>query len=260
MAGLDSFSVFYYGYVIDSSSKFINFDEGGGELSAELEVGSYTLDQMRTQIKTAMDAVGADTYTISVDRQTRKITISSTGTFSLLLGTGSQVGSSPFSILGFTTGTDTASAASHTSDFASGDIYEPQFRLQDYIDAENYQEFIDSKVNEAASGDLEVVNFGTRKFVEMSFHWITNITPQDGKAIKQNATGLQDARRFLQYITQKNPIEFMSNIDDRDTFERLVLESTPTNQKGTGYKLNPLYSRSLPDYYEINRLKFRKFD
>lgn len=257
---LSTFSIFYYGFTIDANNKFINFDEGGGELSAELEQGSHTMDEMRTIIKTAMDAAGGDTYTVSVNRTTRKFTISSTGTFSLLLGTGSQVGASPFSLLGFTSGSDTASASSHTSTSGAGLTYEPQFVLQDYVNDEDFQEKIDSKVNESASGVLEVVNFGTRKFIELSLKFITNILPQDGKVIKGSGSGVQNARAFLQDITKKHPVEIMEDISDRDTFKKLVLESTPSSSSGTAYKLNELVGQNLPGYYEINRLKFRKFD
>lgn len=257
---VSTFSIFYYGFEINSDNKFMNFDEGGGELTATLQQGSFTLDEMRTVIKTAMDAVGGDTYTISIDRSTRKITISSTGTFSLLLSSGTQIGASPFTLLGFTSTSDTASASSHTGTSGAGFIYEPQFVLQDFIDDGNFQEKIDAKVNESANGVLEIINFGTRKFIEFSMKYITSLTPQDGKVIKNNPNGLADAQAFLQEITKKNPIEFMQDISDRDTFEKLVLESTPTSRTGSGYRLKELFSKNLPDYFEINRLKFRKFD
>lgn len=253
---LSTFSVFYFGFEITSNNRFINFDEGGGELSAELEIGSFTLDEMRTQIKTAMDAAGTDTYTITISRSDRIITISSTGTFSLLLSTGSQIGASPFTLLGFTGGADTASAASHSGDSAAGFKYEPQFILQDFVDDEDFQEKIDSSVNESADGTLEVVNFGTREFTEMSIKFATNIA-QDGKLIKNNPNGVTNLRTFLQEITKKNPIEFMEDIDDPDTFEKLVLEAAPGSSTGTGYRLTELVNRNLPGYYEINRLRFR---
>lgn len=257
---LSTFSIFYYGFTITSTNKFINFDEGGGELTATLQQGSFTLDEMRTQIKTSMDAIGSDTYTVSIDRGLRIITIASTGTFSLLLSTGSQVGNSPFSLLGFTSGADTASAASHSGNAAAGFSYEPQFVLQDYVSDDNFQEKIDSKVNESASGILEVVNFGVRKFMQFSLKYITSITPQDGKVIKNNSTGVADAQAFMQYITNKNPIEIMEDISDRDTFKKIVVESTSNSKQGTAYRLKELDTQNLPGYFEINRLKFRKFD
>lgn len=255
---LSTFSTFYYGFEITSDNQFLNFDEGGGELSASLEIGAYSMDEMRTVIKTAMDAAGGDTYTVAINRTTRVFTISSTGSFSLLLGTGTQVGASPFSLLGFTSGSDTASASSHSSTSAAGFEYQPQFQLQDYIDANNFQEKIDSSVNESANGIIEVVNFGIRKFTEFSLKFVTNYA-QDNYVIKNDPSGVANAQAFLQEITSKNPVEVMFDIDDRDTFDKLVLESTPTSRQGTAYKLNELTGRNLPGYYEINRLKFRVF-
>ena len=143
-----TFSVFYYGYNIDANNKFFNFDEGGGELTAELTEGTYTLTEILVNLKTALDAVGTDTYSVTVDRSNRKITIASTGTFSILLGTGTQKGTSPYVLLGFTGTSDTASASSHTSSSASGSSFEPQFYIQDFTDDNDYQEKIDSKVQE----------------------------------------------------------------------------------------------------------------
>ena len=257
---LSTFSTFYYGFTITDDNKFLNFDEGGGELSAELQEGAYSMDEMRTIIKTAMDAAGADTYTVTISRADRIFTITSSGTFSLLLSTGTQIGASPFTLLGFTSGVDTASLAAHSGSDAAGFEYRPQFVLQDYVDKDNFQEKIDSSVNESASGKLEVINFGTRKFSELSLKFITDITPQDGKVIKSNSSGVADAQSFLQEITNKNPVEFMGDIDSPDTFDKVVLESTPTSRQGTAYKLDELVAQNLPGYFEINRLKFRVFD
>lgn len=251
-------SVFYYGFTITSANKFLNFDEGSGELTAELSVGSYTMTEMLAVVKNAMDTIGTDTYTVSVDRDTRKFTISSTGTFSLLLSTGSQVGVSPFSLLGFTSGSDTTTAASHTGSSGAGSEYVTQFFLQDYVGEDDFKEKIDSKVNESASGNLEVVNFGTRSFTEFSLKYITD-EPGDGNAILNNSNGVADARSFLQEITQKRSVELMIDKDSRSTFVKLVLESTPTSRSGTAYKLNELVKSGLRGYYEINSLKFRVF-
>ena len=251
-------SVFYYGYEITDSNKYFNFDEGAGELSAVLEIGAFTLTELLVILKTALDAVGSDTYSVSVDRTTRVITISSDGTFSILLSTGTQVGTSVFGLLGFTDSSDTATLASHVGSVASGFEYIPQFWLQDFISDDDFQEKIDSKVNESASGALEVFNFGIRKFTEMSFKFITDIA-QDGHIIRNNPSGVSDMRLFLQDITKKNPIEFMIDFDSRNSFKKLVLESTPTSKEGTAYKLVELVKNNLPDYYEFNGIKFRAF-
>lgn len=52
-------------FIIDSSNKTLIFDEGGGNLTATLAEGSYSLASLIVEIKTKMEAVGAQTYTVA---------------------------------------------------------------------------------------------------------------------------------------------------------------------------------------------------
>ena len=253
---LSTFSLFYYGFEITRNNNIINFDEGGGELTATISIGKYTATTLQTAVKTALDAVGADTYTVVFDRVTRKYTISSTGTFSLLLGTGTQRGLSPFVLMGFASGVDLSSAASHVSDSEAGDIYEPQFILQDYVEADHIKEKVDSTIHESANGNIETVSFGTRRFVEMNIMFITD-KPGDNVVIKNNSTGVADAVRFLDSLITKGDVEFMENIDSKGNFLTLKVESLNGNSNGTGFKLIEETGRNLPGYYKTGLIKFR---
>mgnify|MGYP005867437537 CR=1 FL=1 len=95
---------------IDSYNNTILFNEGGSNLTATLTQGSYNISDLQTEIETQMDSAGADIYTVTYDKKTMKITISSTGTFSLLFGTSS---SEIYEILGFDN-IDTSTASSQT--------------------------------------------------------------------------------------------------------------------------------------------------
>lgn len=254
---LNTFSIFYYGFDITSNTQFINFDEGSGELSASVAIQSYTLTDLLTAIKTSLDSVGTQTYTVSVNRQTRIVTISAASNFDLLVSTGSQAGASPFELLGFTGSTDLTGQNSYSGQSPAGSFYEPQFKLQDYNDQNKDQTKIDASVNESASGDIEVISFGTRKIINASFKYITDVTPQDGYVIKNNSNGISDAESFFQFLIEKKPLEFMPDINDRNTFIKVLLEGTNNNRDGTGYKLTELVGQGLPGYYEINNVKFR---
>lgn len=70
-------------YQIDSTNKRITFEEGAGNLFADLKEGNYTTSQIETEIKTKLDTSGALTYTVSIDNINNKITISATGAFGL---------------------------------------------------------------------------------------------------------------------------------------------------------------------------------
>ena len=97
-------------YVFNSTNNVITFSEGGGDLTATITPGTYSISNLETEIKTRMDTAGSDTYTVSIDETTKKLTVSSNGIFSLLFSEPNN----PYKELGFTE-EDTAIAASHTS-------------------------------------------------------------------------------------------------------------------------------------------------
>lgn len=257
---LSTFSVFYYGFTIDSTNNTIDFNEVGGSsgLQAIINTGSYTLTDFLTSVKTALDSAGTGTYTVSVARATRLITITGpSGGFSLLTNTGSSVGSSPWSLMGFDETADQTGATGYTGASGAGSEYIPQFKLQDYISSSDWQELVDVNVIESANGDIETVAFGTRNFIQANISYITDITQPDDYIIKNNANGVSNARSFMVDITKKRPFEVMLDIDTRTTYSEVLLESTPDSKDGTGFKLKEMYSKGLPGYYETGPLRFR---
>lgn len=254
---LDTFSTFYYGHTISSSNLKLNFNEGSGELTATIAIGSYTATEFATQVETAMNAVGTFTYTVTFNRADRTITIAtSDGNFSLLVNTGSENAVAVWTLMGFT-GSDLSGAMTYTGDTTTGSAYSPQFKLQDYVTDEDWQQAAAASVNKTASGRVEVVKFGDETFYQMNIKWVNNYTQPDELVIKNDASGVANLRTFMQYIVDKRPIEFMADIDTPATFEKLLLESTPSNKEGTGYKLKELYDQGLPGYYETGTLVFR---
>jgi hypothetical protein len=80
-------------FEIGSTNKYIDFKESGGgsELTATLTEANYSVDDLETEIKTRMEAAGAETYTISFSSSTGLWTISTGGSFlSLLNATGTN--------------------------------------------------------------------------------------------------------------------------------------------------------------------------
>jgi hypothetical protein len=250
---LSTFSIFYFDFEITNTAKNISFDEGSGELIAEIQTGSYTPTELATEIKVALEAVGANTYAVTFNRSSRSFTISSTVAFDLLVTSGTA-GSSAYDVLGFQ-GADRTALLTYTGAEA-GDFYIPQFIIQDHIDKENYQKLVDPSVQKTATGRVEVVRFGIAKFIQMNFKYITN-KPNDGAIIKNNPNGVEDLQRFMQFLMLKKPVEFMADTSDRDTFEQLILETSPDDSMGTGYKLKELYDKGLPDVFESGILLFR---
>ena len=255
---LSTFSIFYTLNAVTNANNKLNFDETAGELTATIVIGAFPPSEIIGKVKTAMDAVSVtNTFTVTLDRDTRLVTIASdVGNFELLLATGSQLGISIFPLLGFNQGVDLTGAMTYTGDTAIGSTFEPQFILQDFVSEDDQQEKVDPSVNESAEGILEVISFGINKFIELNSKFITNIV-MDGKIIKNNPTGVADAQAFMQFITNKATFEFMKDIDVRSTFLVVVLESTPVNRQGTGYRLEEQTRQNLPNIFETGRLKLR---
>lgn len=252
---ITTFSSFYYGHTITPSNNKINFSEGGPELTATVAIGSYSLTDFVTAVETALNSAGGLTYTVSVNRTTRFITIAAGSNFSLLASTGSQVAVGTWELLGFAS-TDLSAANTYTGGLASGSAYEPQFKLQDFIDKSDWQAASSATVNKSASGRVEVVKFGDEMFYQANITYVTNIAQPDSLVIK-NGSGLTALRLFMQDIVNKRPFEFIPDSATPTTYTEVILESAPSFSDGTGYKLKELYDRGLPGYYETGTLVFR---
>lgn len=249
-------SSFIYGHtIVEGTNDFINFMENGvDELSTSIDTGSYTISQFIDKIGEALNSVGDNTYTITLDRTTRKITISADANFDLLVTNGTQVSLSAFPLMGFTT--NRTGESTYEADIASGSIYYPQFNLMGYVAFEDMEESVQSKVNESSSGEIEVISYGIRNFAEFNIKYATDIIGQG--AITDNPSGVSDLRIFMQYITKKRPFEFLPDKDDSNLFYSAILESTTKSRDGTGFMLKELYSQKLANYFETGKLTLRK--
>ncbi len=253
---LITYSKFFYGHTITEANRAIDFNEGGSELQATLNVGEYTLTSFLAEIKRALDAVGALAYTVTVNRTTRVITISAGSNFSLLTATGSRAGTSAYSLMGYT-GSNRTGASTYAGNVGSGSVYEPQFFLQDYVSPDENLDSVDEKVNEAPSGIVEVVKFGDRQFMECNIDWVTDKNPSGHPLIKVQASGKANLIAFMTYLRTKAPVEFMPDMATPATFYPMLLESTRANKAGTGFKLKEKIDEKAPGYFETELLTFR---
>lgn len=254
---INTYSKFYYDIIVDDTNYKLDFAEGAGpELTADINTGEYSLTEIGAEIERALNDTGALTYTVTINRTTRIMTIAASGTFKLYVSTGTHAGISVFTLIGFT-GADRTGASSYSGDTAIGSVYEPQFKLQSYVDQEDWQQSADASINKTASGHIEVINFGTEKFFQWNINFITDIEQPCNSPILNNPTGLEDIRDFLRYCIKRTPLEFMPDKSDPSTFYKIILESTPDSQNGTGYKLKELYDKNAPGYFETGVLKWR---
>lgn len=250
-------SSFYYIEAINSENNLMNFIEPNKdnvELTATLLVRSYSLNDLATELERALNDSGLNTYTVTLDRNTRKYTISADDDVNLLVTTGSNSGLSVYSTIGFTS--DKTGGDTYESDTEAGSEYKPQFKLQSYVDAINRVESIGASVNESGSGIIEIVTFGRRNFYEFNIKYITSLLRDKGSPIENNPNGEQDARDFLNFCIGKEILEFMPDRNDKNTFVRILLETTPESKQGVNFILKEI--RGLNGYFETGRLEFRK--
>ncbi len=255
---LTTFSTFYYGHEITTDNNNLDFDEGFGELTAEIAVGTYSLTDFMTAVQDAFNSAGSNIYIVSLNRATRKVTVSADNPFDLLINSGSHSGTSGFELLGFT-GSDLTGSGPYVGNGPSGSEYRPQFILQDHIPPENFKRSVQATVNESASGLVEIVRFGNVRFLQLNIMYITDLE-MDGKVIRHNPSGVDNANAFMDYITGVAPIEFMPDVSDRATFNTIQLESTPQSKDGIDYTLKELYDKGLPNIFETGKLVFRVID
>lgn len=253
---LKTYSKFYYGFKISPSNYTLDFKEDGGlEKQASLTLTDYTLTSIVEEVERVLNATGDKTYIVTVNRDDRKITIScDAGVFSLLPVSGSRASASVLPLIGFTT--DQIGVSSVTSFNGAGYEYAPQFWLQDFVPSENWSTSIDAVVNRSSSGKVEVVKFGKESFTEFNIKFITECPQPLGK-VRNDLSALTKLRAFLNFCTDKGYVEFMRDENNVDIYESLLLESTPFDSKGTGYKLTELTSKGLPEYFDTGILKFK---
>lgn len=254
---LSNHSMFYYGLRIDSTKQYLDFKEGTTTYSAKLSYGSYTGSKICIEIKKRMEEVGNNTYLVSFDRESRKITISSDQSFDLLPQSGPTSAQSCFTEIGFNQSSDKTGLLTYTAENAALKKYNTQLWLQSYKPTSRNKKAIDPQVNKSSGGVIEVVRQGTERFMSCELNFITSIIQGQGSIVRSDSRGVENFVDFIEWCTEKYEVEFMENENDVSTYQTFILESTEQDQKGLDYELIELYDRQLPEYFRSGNLKFR---
>lgn len=254
---LSTYSKFYFGWQITIANQFLDFHDGVSNKTAILTVGYYSATEMVLEIKKQMDAVTSVLdFTVSFDRVTRKITVASTANFTLKITSGVNALQSAFPLLGFV-GADKTGSTGYVGDNISGLEYKPQFKLQSYIPTTLNRKAISGAINKSASGKIEVIRFGTERFMTCEFLFITDVLQESGSVIRTNTSAVAEFIQFIEWCTDKGTVEFMENENDPAIFEIFILESTAADEKGLDYELKELFDRGLSGYFNSGSLKFK---
>lgn len=256
---IKTLSCFYLGQEINEDNCMIDFDEGAGELTAELDLGSYTPTELAAEVERKMNFVGGQPYNVSFSRSTLKLTISAGNSFTLLVETGTNAANGAFSTLGYATGADlSGSSITASNDLCT--VYKPQFYLQAFVDPSHEVAQLHATVNETITGRQELITYGDLGTMRCNITFITDIAQPSNGPIESNPSGVADALRFLRWITRKNKTEFIPDRADVETFYNIVLDSSVASKDGTKFRLRELYDKGLTGYYETETLIFRKVD
>jgi len=255
---IQTIPAFYFIDPISTDNQNLDFLEPlelGFEITAAITPGAFSLTNLMIQVKNAMESVGEQVYTVSVDRDTRIVTISSTAIFDLLISTGST-GNSIFSTLGFN-GADLTGLTSYTGDTAIGSVYIPQFIPQSFNSFENNVENISASVNESADGVVEVITFGEVSKMSFNIKFVTERVRSNESRIENNQNSLSELRLFMNFLITKQELEFMIDRSDRSSFQTIFLDRTAISKTGVGYRFRELIKQGLNDYFETGKLVFR---
>lgn len=255
---LKSHSVFYYGYQITETNQYINFKEGAGpQKTAIIPVGTYSLTRLLQVVAASLNSASSVTWGFTVNRQTRIIQILADSTASLLFGSGTNALISIAPLLGFNNA-DYNNLLVFTGSKASGKEYRPQYLLQDYKDKTQLQKLINATVNKSASKQVvSVQHFGVEEFYKFTIKYITNrdVSGSDD-FYKNNPNAVEEAKAFLQWITQKYIVEFMPDENVPANYDRMYLETSAQDSDGIGYELIEYTDKDLPNFFDTGLLTF----
>jgi len=249
-------SKFYYGYVVDLNNQNIPFDEGSGELNAEISIGTYSLSDFITQVEAGLNSAGTQLYTVAVDRTTRIITISAPGNFDLLFATGAQGGQSLYALLGYEF-LDYTLINTYEAPNVTGKEFRPQFKLQNFRDFKDRRDATFAVVNESASGVVEVVSYGKKNTMRCNITFITDNSMGNNAPIENDQSGVDNAREFLEFIIDKGNVEFIPDRDNAAVFTKCFVTKGVTGD-GTAFELKEMFSKKLTGYFETGNLEFRE--
>lgn len=259
---LKNYSAFYYGHTVTKSNRVLNFRDAGlvspDQYASYVDFGSYTLTQFGDKVAQAMNKVGAQEYAVTLDRVTRKFTISAAANFEILLDTGSQKSISVLSLLGFNTNVDLTGSNTYTADSPSGDAYITQTPLKNFSDFDKNKEKAEAAVKTTPAGITEVVSYSVLERLKFDLPLITNYIPQ--RYIRESATGVEEAVHFMDYAIGKAPLEFIYDYTQPENFVSCILDKTKQSRKGVGFELREKVKDSLPNYYELTGLEFLKIE
>lgn len=250
---LSTYSKFIYGFEVISTNKYFSIGDGVTDYEVELDEGSYTPNELLTEIKEKVLEQATLTIDGSISYQNQTYTFTSASNFDLNITSGNA--NSVFTLLGFT-GADVTGVTTATSNETFGSVFKPQVLLQGYVPFEHNKNLLFPSVNKTVSGDTQLIYFGDESYMTCDVRYQTDIRQPSGSLIEDQANGLQNLLSFLNYAIKKNKILFYPDRDG-STVYTCLLDSIAGNKNATGYRLRE-YLGKMNGYYTTGQLIFRR--
>lgn len=245
-------SLLLYGIAVTPLNSSIDFrrTSGGTILQATLTVGFYSLTDLLTEVKRAMQAADAlNQYTVTADRSLfggtqNRVTIATQGIYlDLLFASGPRAGSSAANLLGFFQ-VDRTGGVSYMGNLSCGIPLVPEQIGYNYNPPESYRQNF-GQLNIAASGLKETIVFTTMLFLQVQFKYISD-------SIMKN-----DWANFMTWAIAQKPFEYIPEISKPGTFYSVTLEMTPEDGKGLAYRMTEMLGEDRPFEWDTGTMKFR---
>jgi hypothetical protein len=246
-------SKFYFDTSVTSLNRSLDFSEGMGEIQVDLKVGAYSLTNYAKEIQRAMREGGSQAYVVTVNRATRKLTISAPMPFRLLAGTGTRIGTGIWSTAGFSA-MDLTGFATYTGQNGAGKEYLCQYPLDDYSKPEHVIVKESGTVNNTPLGLVQQTSFADGTRISMNMKLITNKTGLKNFNFVENPNGINDFMYFMAFLMTKGQVEFIEDVDMPMNFQTVYLEKTKEDSNGLRFQLKNMFV----DIYESGTLTFRK--
>ena len=255
MSKITTRSVFYFGTKITRENRGLDFREGAGpEINAKLKIGDYTPTTLAEEIIRCLNEAGSQIYTRTFDRTTRIIGIEAPSAFDFLIASGAQSLNAIWLTAGFAQGVDLVGQLSYDGSQGAGSEYQTQYPIRDYISEKEWSVREEATFQVTPTGVGQSLSFGNGSRFRANITLITNILTIRNKPFYPNANGVDDFLDFIAYCMDKNKVEFMPDVDNRNAYTKVFLESTPADKDAFEFNLINL----APDIHESGPLIFRK--
>src|SRR5690554_3769721 len=127
---INTYSAFNYGHTITIDNLYFPINEGDGIVNVELNIGAYSLGEFVSELSRALNEYLDNEYTVSLDRSTGQITITTDQAFSIPLSSSTLKNVSCYGLAGFSGEADLTGEVEYEGNARSGYLFEPQFKLQ----------------------------------------------------------------------------------------------------------------------------------